>query len=103
MDYKYVRARVFGVGAVDAPTAYPLTEAEIRWAHEGLPVTVETAPGVVTVTVTGAGPAYLYFARPPADWAGSPPDVPSAPPQRARAAGDTVTAQDVARAVVPPF
>ncbi|WP_431983813.1 hypothetical protein [Streptomyces qinglanensis] len=100
MDFKYVRAHVFGVRTVDTPTARPLTEAEIRWAYEDLPVTIETAPGVVTVTMTGAGPAYRYFAQRPADWTGPAPD---APHQHARTAGETVTGQHFARAAVPPF
>ncbi|MFJ8676828.1 hypothetical protein [Streptomyces sp. NPDC093589] len=85
MDYRYVRANIFGIGFVDAPTARPLTEAEIRWAYQDLPAIVETDPstGTVTVIVEGAGPAYLYFTQPPADWNGSP-----------------VTAQHFA---VPPF
>ncbi|MFD3422093.1 hypothetical protein [Streptomyces decoyicus] len=83
MDYRYVRANIFGIGFLDAATVRPLTEAEIRWAHQDLPTTVDTTPGTVTVTLEGAGPAYIYFTQPPADWSGFP-----------------VAAQDLA---VPPF
>lgn len=70
MDYRYVRANVFGIGFIDSPTTRPLTEAEIRWAYQSLPATVEATPGTITVTVAGAGPAYVYFTRPPVDWSG---------------------------------